>query len=46
MSPVGSFGFLLSRSRTTPVTEIVDSLLRGLTTAIIASFSMTTCVVP
>ena len=46
MSPVGSLGFLLSRSRTMPVTEMVDSLLMGLTSFIISSVSTTTWVVP
>ena len=45
-SPVGIFGFLLARSRTVPVTWMVDSLFRGLTTDIISSSSMTTWVVP
>ena len=30
MSPVGCLGFLLARSRTVPVTEMVDSLLMPL----------------
>ena len=46
ISPVGSLGFLLSRSRTTPVTETVDSLLMPLTTFIMSSVSTTTWVVP
>jgi hypothetical protein len=46
MSPVGSFGFLLARSRTVPVTEMVDSLLIALTAVIISSVSTTNCVVP
>ncbi len=46
ISPVGSLGFLLSRSRTVPVTERVDSLLMGLMVFIISSVSMTTWVVP
>ncbi len=46
MSPVGSLGFLLSRSRTTPSTEMVDSLFSPLTAAIISSVSMTTWVAP
>ena len=46
ISPVGSLGFLLARSRTVPVTEIVDSLLRGLMICIISSVSTTTWVVP
>ena len=46
MSPVGSLGFLLSRSRTTPSTEMVDSLFSSLTAAIMSSVSMTTWVVP
>ena len=46
ISPVGSLGFLLSRSRTWPVTEMVDSLLMGLMMDIMVSFSMTTWVVP
>ena len=46
ISPVGCLGFLLSRSRTVPVTEMVVSLFRPLMAAIISSFSMTTWVVP
>ena len=46
MSPVGILGFLLSRSRTTPSTEMVDSLFSPLTAAIISSVSMTTWVAP
>ena len=46
ISPVGSLGFLLSRSRTTPVTDRVDSLLMGLIRFIISSVSITTWVVP
>ena len=46
MSPVGSLGFLESRSRTTPSTERVDSLLTDLTRFIISSVSITTWVVP
>ena len=47
ISPVGSLGFLLERSRTVPVTEMVDSQFRLLITAMHASlFSTTTCVVP
>ena len=46
MSPVGSFGFLLARSRTVPSTAMVDSLLSDLTTFIMSSVSMTTWVVP
>ena len=46
ISPVGSFLFLLSRSRTVPVTEMVDSLLMSLTTRIMSAVSTTTWVVP
>ncbi len=46
ISPVASLGFLLSRSRTMPVTERVDSLLMGLTSFIMSSVSTTTWVVP
>ena len=46
MSPVGSLGFLLSRSRTAPSTEMVDSLLMALKVSTIASVSATTWVVP
>ena len=46
MSPVGSLGFLLARSRTVPVTVTVDSLLMPLTFCIISSVSTTTWVVP
>ena len=42
MSPVGSLEFLLSRSRTVPVTEMVDSLLMVLTSFIMSSVSTTT----
>jgi hypothetical protein len=46
MSPVGSLGFLLVRSRTRPVTAMVVSLFRAFTCSIISSVSMTTWVVP
>ena len=46
MSPVGMLGFLLSRSRTTPVTCTVDSLFRALKLLTISSVSHTTWVVP
>ena len=46
MSPVGSLGFLLARSRTVPVTEMVDSLLMDLMIFIMSSVSTTTWVVP
>ena len=46
ISPVGCLGFLLARSRTVPSTEMVDSLLRSLITAIISSDSTTIWVVP
>ena len=46
MSPVGMWGFLLSRSRTTPSMERVDSLFSPFTAAIMSSVSMTTWVVP
>ena len=46
MSPVGSLGFLLVRSRTAPVTEMVVSLLRVFTSARSSGVSRTTWVVP
>ncbi len=46
ISPVGSLAFLLSRSRTVPVTDRVDSLFTDLTARIMSSVSMTTWVVP
>ena len=46
ISPVGCLAFLLARSRTVPVTEIVDSLLMPFIMFIISSVSMTICVVP
>ena len=42
ISPVGIFLFLLSRSRTVPVTETVDSLLSPLRRFTISSVSATT----
>ena len=47
ISPVGSLRFLLLRSRTTPVTEMVDSQFNDFTTDMTASlFSTTSWVVP
>ena len=46
MSPVGSLGFLLSRSRTVPSTEMVDSLLMALRVFTMSAVSATTWVVP
>ena len=46
MSPVGSLGFLESRSRTTPVIWTVDSLFSPLKAFHMASFSTTTWVTP
>jgi hypothetical protein len=46
MSPVGSLGFLLSRSRTAPVTEMTVSLFSSLAAWTVSSVSSTTWVVP
>ena len=46
MSPVGMFGFLLARSRTTPSTLMVLSRVMPLKTCTISSVSATTWVVP
>ena len=46
MSPVGSLAFLLSRSRTVPSTEMVDSLLMDFSRATMSAVSATTWVVP
>ena len=46
MSPVAILEDLLSRSRTVPSTEMVDSLLMDLKVLTISSVSATTWVVP
>ena len=46
MSPVGSLGFLESRSRTVPVIWMADSLFSSLKAFHISSLSMTTWVTP
>ena len=42
ISPVGSLAFLLSRSRTVPSTEMVDSLLMDFSRATMSAVSATT----